>query len=79
MLGRRQPAGSEPQRTWTGLPNSDQRVPGRRRLGSGGGTRTPNMSVNGRPFCQLNYPGRSMEDSSARTSPMIDRCTSTLL
>ena len=38
--------------------NDEDRLSGRpsRRLGSGGGTRTHNDSVNSRAFCRLNYP-----------------------
>ena len=44
------------------------------RTGSGGETRTLNISVNSRTLCRLSYPGMAFDDSSARTSPMTRRC-----
>src|SRR5205085_3543110 len=44
------------------------------RNGSGGETRTLNISVNSRTLCRLSYPGMALDDSSARTRPMIRRC-----
>ena len=46
----------------------------RRNPGSGGGARTHDILINSQALCQLSYPGRASEDSSAPTRPMTFRC-----